>query len=252
MAQQTCPHCKKTTALVPFDYECEHCKKPLNSAEEDTILDRDNGFYNTGNSSGKKPAGDSTHFPGGNQGYDPTYVAGAKPSPSIAENPFDKKPVVAQNIVKHENILKKGFTAVAWLVVHTEGTSPITYDIFEGDNFFGRAAENYAVDIPIDSDAYVSRAHACIRVRKDQLGRSSYELLDQGLRRNNEPSTNGTYVNGKKDRLDKNSCIFLQDKDTIQLGLTKLVFKTQAKDYMEAATSVMQTDYQKTVFFKKS
>ena len=137
--------------------------------------------------------------------------------------------------------------------MHTEGKEPISYDLYLGDNFFGTASEGYSVDIPIQDDKYVSRSHANIRVTKDFFNRFQYELYDDGSRRPQGPSLNGTYVNGNKDRLPKDAVVFLVDGDTIQIGETKLVFKpiNSANNVEEAATSVINTDYTATVILPR-
>ncbi|MCB0644916.1 MAG: FHA domain-containing protein, partial [Phaeodactylibacter sp.] len=148
---------------------------------------------------------------------------------------------------------KSGQIVAGWLIVHTEDKEPVSYDLFFGDNFFGTEAEGYKVDIPIEGDKYVSRSHANIRISKDFLHRFHYELLDDGSRRPQGPSLNGTYVNGNQDRLPQDARVFLQDGDTIQVGETKLVFKStmEAHSVEEAATSVLNTDYTATVILSK-
>lgn len=276
MPNSTCPHCNRTTSLKPFDYLCDHCGMPVNQSKDPSYnfgdmankpTEYDNGGFNFGDG-GAKTEYDATFYPnksGGNEvnPFDKPTELENKPQKQRS-NPFDNSSAFMKDIPaggkvsppvaipKFDNEQKKGMKAIAWLVVHTEGEAPITYDLFEGDNFFGRAAENYAVDVPVKNDNYVSRAHACVRIRKDEIGRFSFELLDQGIRRNGQVSTNGTYINGRETRLAENNCIFLKDDDTIQVGFTKLVFKSTAKNYQEAATQVLQKkDYEKTVFFAK-
>lgn len=144
---------------------------------------------------------------------------------------------------------KQGKKGIAWLLLHTEGKEPVYYELFEGDNIFGRVDEDHRVDIEIKEDRYVSRSHALIRIHKDHLHRYHFVLRDDGFARSGRPSTNGTFINGLDTRLPSDSHVFLIDGDTIQVGETKLVFKDRAEsfDIKEAATSVLGTAYTKTV-----
>jgi pSer/pThr/pTyr-binding forkhead associated (FHA) protein len=60
----------------------------------------------------------------------------------------------------------------------------------------------------------------------EQFGELQCIITDDGsISNNNEPSTNGTFHNDKRlTRFDK---IFLSDGDSLRIGHTKLVFKTE-------------------------
>lgn len=140
---------------------------------------------------------------------------------------------------------------VGWLIVHTENQPTITYSISEGDNFFGRAEEGYLVDIPIKGDFYVSRCHANLKVTKKIDKNYELVLFDNGERRDNSPSTNGTYLNGERKRLDKKSFSKIVHDDTIQVGQTKLVFKSKFHspnyNFEEARKEVKESNYTATI-----
>ena len=148
---------------------------------------------------------------------------------------------------------KAGKDALAWLIVHTEGRTPVYYEVFEGQNVFGRWGDGYEVDIEIQEDTYVSRSHAHVLVEQDFLGRFRFSLWDDGAHRiGGRTSTNGTYVNGNKERLPGGKAVFLEDGDTIQVGETKLVFKLvneEQNDVQVVATEVISGEYTKTVVF---
>jgi len=149
---------------------------------------------------------------------------------------------------KNTNPDKDGKIVAGWLVVHTENKSPITYELFEGVNVIGRPDGSHHVDIKIEEDRYVSREHCYINVLKDFLHRFVYILYD-GSEKPAKESTNGTFINGLEDKMDVGSKIYLKDGDIVQVGETKLAFKNtdESADYHEAANSVIQTDYTKTV-----
>ncbi len=135
-----------------------------------------------------------------------------------------------------------------WLILHTENTESLTYELREGKNFIGRQATNYKPDIAI-ADTYVSRRHAVIVVRVSANYVYEYFIADnadiQGA-----PSMNGTYVNGETQRITENA-VKLKDGDTIQVGMTKLVLKTAdvAIDVENAVKLVNKMEYKETVDF---
>ncbi len=162
-----------------------------------------------------------------------------------------RKPTTEEIIFhKNTNPEKDGKIVAGWLVVHTENKSPVAYELFEGVNIIGRPDGPHRVDIKIEEDRYVSREHCYIDIQKDFLHRFVYILHDgQNKAGEEKPSTNGTFVNGLEDKMDEGSIVYLKDGDIVQVGETKLAFKNtyESADYHEAANSVIQTDYTKTV-----
>lgn len=175
------------------------------------------------------------------------------------KKPENKKPIsTIKEIVpkttaspKPTSIPKPGKVVAGWLVLHTEGKNSKTYELFEGVNIIGRPDVSNTVNVQIESDKYISRIHCIIKISKDYLHRFHYELMDDG-RLSGRPSTNGTFVNGYNERLKKDSRVYLQDKDIIQVGETKLAFKDayHAVSNRDATTSVIDTKYIKTVPLK--
>ena len=222
MAKVECPSCRKSVPPIPPHYRCESCNSPLNIKS---------------NADEPKPIR-------------------SNPEIKVVDIPQQDKTVVDRPNVKPSPPSPNrshSDTITGWLIVHTENKEPISYNLYLGDNFFGTPADGYQVDIPIDSDRYVSRCHANLKVSKDFLNRFHYELIDDGSRRPKGPSTNGTYINGNSSRLPKDHRVFLKDGDTIQIGETKLVFKTtdKSKDVIDAATNVINSDYTGTVIISK-
>lgn len=168
--------------------------------------------------------------------------------PKRARRFAEVKPVLKEN----HNPEKTGRVVAGWLVVHTEGKPAATYELFEGDNVIGRPDGPHHVDVEIENDRFVSRVHCIIRITKDFLHRFHYRLVDNGKSRQGKPSTNGTYVNGKTDRLPHTSALFLADGDIVQVGETKLVFKSvnEADSFTDAAQHVGATDYTATVVIR--
>lgn len=161
---------------------------------------------------------------------------------TLVDNGNDDKTLVDNTDYSKQaspNPQKKGKEIIGWLVLHTENVKPITYELYEGDNILGRPTNDNSVDVPIANDRYVSRKHCCIQV----VGSHSqwqYLLFDKG-------STNGTYLNTEK--LKSQDQMYLVEGDTVQAGRTKFVFKSaqKSKDVDDAAKTVLDTDYEKTV-----
>jgi len=148
---------------------------------------------------------------------------------------------------KNQNPEKDGKIVAGWLVVHTENKLPVTYELFVGMNIIGRPDGPHHVDVRVEDDKYVSRTHCTIEVKKDFVHRFIY-ILHDGINKQRR-STNGTYINGLEDKLTEGACVYLKDGDTVQVGETKMAFKNayHSINYEEAVSSVMNTDYTKTV-----
>ncbi|MBN2894089.1 MAG: FHA domain-containing protein [Bacteroidales bacterium] len=135
-----------------------------------------------------------------------------------------------------------------WLIVHTEGTEHVNYELYEGKNIIGRSTPNFSPDIPLD-DTYVSRKHAVMIVRLNENNFYEYYIADND-EVNGKPSMNGTFVNGKTERIGK-SAVKMIDGDTVQIGVTKFVLKSTeiSIDIEEAIKLVKKQEYQTTVDF---
>ncbi|MFK7908598.1 MAG: FHA domain-containing protein [Chitinophagales bacterium] len=248
MAKVQCYNCKKTTPVVAPRYRCKYCNYPLNKyveqeeePEEEIIIERLKQEIPDEMSIHDKYLLDkaSKEEKDINQILD-----NLKPDEKVQKTMTG--PVI---IKKNLNPEKDGKIIAGWLVVHTEGRLPVTYELFEGANVIGRPDGPHHVDIRVEDDEYVSRIHSIITVKKDYLHRFYYELADNGKLRRGNPSTNGTYINGQSERLPKNNVVHLRDNDTVQVGTTKLVFKNiDNSDNLEsAAHSVIETDFTSTV-----
>jgi pSer/pThr/pTyr-binding forkhead associated (FHA) protein len=133
---------------------------------------------------------------------------------------------------------------VGWLVVHDENTASQTLTLKEGRNVIGRKSPDKPCEIMIDTtDTHMSRNHSVIDVNRRADGHYQYVISDCG-------STNGTFINAnERQKLSSYDRIFLKDGDTIQLGRTKVVLKTQqtVSSPDQAQQVVNKKDYLKTV-----
>lgn len=135
-------------------------------------------------------------------------------------------------------------TEVGWLVVHDENTEAQTHPLKLGKNVVGRLSESKPCDVMIDTeDLRMSRNHSIVEVTLKPNGQYEYLIYDCG-------STNGTYINGDTNKkLTEYDLLYLRDGDTIQMGRTKMVLKTQkvVPNAAQAAQVVGKQGFNKTV-----
>lgn len=261
MAKIQCYNCRKLTPVVAPKYRCRFCNYPLN----------------------KYIQADNANIPDDELIENPVAP---DPEPELPQailvQPANVENVLKQNqnalndiqnllgklkpdekleqhntgavIVKiNKNPEKAGKLTAGWLVVHTENKIPVTYELFEGNNVIGRPDGPHHVDIRIEDDEFVSRIHALITIKKDFLHRFQYTLRDDGSLTQGRISTNGIYVNGYSDRLPKDKVVYLRDGDTVQIGTTKLVFKSinETDDHISAFSSVAGSSFTETVAVRR-
>jgi DNA-directed RNA polymerase subunit RPC12/RpoP len=131
-----------------------------------------------------------------------------------------------------------------WIVVHDEMMPQRVYPLRNGKNVIGRNCDTTPTEVTLridTEDKYMSRKHCIIEVIEEK-NRVDYVLSDS-------MSINGTYRNGKTERLLTNDEIYLKDSDCIQIGRTKVILKTAkaAGNQKNAQESVTEMDYTKTV-----
>lgn len=128
---------------------------------------------------------------------------------------------------------------IAWLIRHTQGKEPVFYALYEGGNVIGKETTAIDTDVAISDDVYVSYGHATLWLHKAPPALWVYELYDDGSSRpDGKTSLNGTFVNGQTPRITEP--VFLQDGDTIQVGLTQFVFKTSEAKFPDMAKLIAE------------
>jgi pSer/pThr/pTyr-binding forkhead associated (FHA) protein len=166
---------------------------------------------------------------------------------------FDMPPEIAHEIVRFQitKPAKAGNEAKAlkaqvpgWLIVHDETARVQSFDLKEGKNVIGRKS-SMAVDIAIETeDLTMGRRHCMVEVKVNEK-RGGFDFLISDLK-----SVNGTILNGRIQRkLTDQDVIYLNDGDTFQLGLTKVVFKrnSELKIKETVVKEVVNQPYQPTV-----
>jgi hypothetical protein len=133
---------------------------------------------------------------------------------------------------------------VAWLIQHTENRNPKHFPLYTGKNYLGRkAAPDLLPFIAIEDDPYISRVHAVIYVEEGTP--PACYLADAPEANQGKASANGTYLNARPERIVRKEK--LEDGDTLQIGVTKLVFKYNAKSVKELLAEVGKLGYMPTV-----
>ena len=118
--------------------------------------------------------------------------------------------------------------------------------IIPGKNFIGRKLQPALTPfIVIEDDSYISRVHAVIYVQKENP--QEFYILDSAAANGGSPSRNGTYINGNETRISSKT--LLQENDTIQIGVTKLILKYNTKELTKIVSEVENTGYVNTVIF---
>jgi FHA domain len=146
---------------------------------------------------------------------------------------------------------------LGWVIVHDELTEKQTYHLKMGTNVIGRWDKTIKAEFQIKTeDGSMSRRHCVIEVKQDSLGRLKYTLYDVG-KLDNKPSLNGTFLNEKPlhaRRLPDGKIVFseylLNDGDTIQMSITKMVLKLptqQVTNLQDAERIVDNMGYRKTI-----
>ena len=167
-----------------------------------------------------------------------------KPDPPRPEKPEPPRPEKPERPEKDEETksLSDGKDEAGWLVVHDENTRQQTLTLKTGKQIIGRMSElaDRKADLMIDTkDGYMSRQHFIITVERSASGGYSYYLSDNSAK-------NRTLINTKA--LKKGDEYILKDGDTIQAGLTKIVFKSNknVRDKREATLIVADQPKTKT------
>lgn len=132
---------------------------------------------------------------------------------------------------------------LAWIIVHTEQKKTESYSLYEGVNSIGRNEVTGFKNIIITNDSYLSRYHCSIIINKSHWELSA-AISDDGRFNNGKPSLNGTYLNAKEERIKK---AILNEGDTIQIGMTKLVFKWNSSNIKEIENEVKDSVFMGTI-----
>jgi FHA domain len=134
-----------------------------------------------------------------------------------------------------------------WLFVHDENTISQSFNLKQGRNMIGRKSA-FPADIAIETkDEHMSRRHCVIEVTENANRGFAFKLSDYN-------ALNGTFINGRiQKKLEAEDIILLNDGDTLQLGLTKIVFRINTNMFSKEKimTQLNETAYSPTVYIKR-
>src|SRR5258708_3149871 len=147
-------------------------------------------------------------------------------------------PVVEPEVVAES--MEREPAPVAWLIRHTENQSAKTFPLYPGKNFLGRKPRPDLVPfIEVEGDPYISKVHAVLYAEKAGL------FISDPSGEEGKPSKNGIFINADDNRLTEKTR--LKEKDTIQIGVTKLILRYNNNPIVKMVQEVEEQDYMHTV-----
>jgi hypothetical protein len=163
----------------------------------------------------------------------PVQAAMAKPAP----------PAVAGKKNEEEIGATINAAPAGWLIRHTENMFAANFAIHAGLNFIGRKQHpSLRPFIVMEDDAFISRLQ-CVVYAEDS--NSLFYISDPSAFNNGKTSSNGTFLNGSNQPITARQP--LEDGDTIQVGVTKFVFRIAHAAIDQLAAAVAQNPYTQTV-----
>jgi hypothetical protein len=174
----------------------------------------------------------------------PAAPQAASPAPPPVEETPAATTSITRTAVRYSKPARDPNEPLAWLVRHTENQSNDTYPIHTGKNYIGRKEKAGSTPfIAVKEDPYISKVHAVVIAEPGEP--ATFYLADDPATNGDKASTNGTYLNGNGDRITKKT--LLQNNDTIQVGITKLIFRYNDNPLDRILKEVAGKDYVHTV-----
>lgn len=187
---------------------CPYCNGNAKNTNTISLTDGYNGGFNVTEALGSVKKADEKFAPTVAPGItDEPFGATVAPDMGVG-NPFPQ--TVSMDEIKVSGIRP----VVGWLVVLEGKNKGKDFRIHLGDNAIGKSKTN---DIVLDFDEYVSRER-CVIITYDDRGNKFY--VSKGKTQNN------IYINDSILLSDRE----LSDYDIIEVGKTKLIFRTFCND----------------------
>jgi hypothetical protein len=131
-----------------------------------------------------------------------------------------------------------------WLVRHTENQTPVMLPLFPGKNYLGRKSNpKFQPFLVVEDDPCVSKVHAIIHVERQE--EDQFHISDDPGSNEGKTSTNGTYINGKEERIMEKTPLL--ENDTIQIGVTKYILRYNKQNIEKIISEVEDSEYVHTV-----
>jgi hypothetical protein len=160
-------------------------------------------------------------------------------------DPLLTTPIIMRSSYRERESAIDTHKSFGWLIRHTEKLPMISHVLRSGKTYFGRKSQpGLTPFVEIADDKYVSRLHAIINVEVagDDI---SYFVLDSPNLGFGNMSKNGTYLNGDARKIQGK--FPLKNNDTIQIGISKFVFRTSEKELQKNLDEVQSSGYVPTV-----
>ena len=149
-------------------------------------------------------------------------------------------PIIMSSAGRQNPLVPTVSQPVGWLIKHMENIASTHFPLYAGKNYLGRkASPDLSPFIALEDDPYISRVHAVIYVEEGTP--PACFIVDAPGGSQGKASANGTYLNGDPVRIVKKEKI--QDADTLQIGMTRLVFRYDTKKIKELVKEVSNSDY---------
>ena len=153
-------------------------------------------------------------------------------------------PIILSSAGRQTPIVPTVPQPVGWLIKHMENMESKHFPLFAGKNYLGRkGSPDLSPFIALEGDLYISRVHAVVYVEEGKP--PACYIVDAPEANHGKASANGTYLNGDPARIMKK--VKLQEADTIQIGMTRLVVKYNTKHIKELVKEVSSSHYQAPV-----
>lgn len=177
----------------------------------------------------------------GNTANVPPNPIPANPNPVYHQSNFNPPPPSSSHFqTQTSSQVQQSSSIIAWLITHTENMPTQTFPLYSGRTFIGRHQQAGAHTITLENDAYVSRLHGVIDI---QIQPTRITIGDSSIL--GKASKNGIFINGNEHRIQ--SIIPLQQGDTIQIGMTKMIVKINNTPLNQIVQQVEESEYMKTV-----
>jgi len=137
-----------------------------------------------------------------------------------------------------------------WLVRHTENQSSVMLPLFPGKNYLGRKSNpKFQPFLVVEDDPCVSKVHAIIHVEGEDEGLTEglarFYICDDPASNEGKASTNGTFINGKEERIMERTPLL--ENDAIQIGVTKYILRYNKQNIEKIINEVEDSEYIHTV-----
>lgn len=176
----------------------------------------------------------------------PSFTPAAEPAGSPEAVAVEEEALTMHIVSSLKDAVKKKAAnePVAWLIRHMENQPAHSFPVLTGTNFIGRKKHpSLAPFIVIEGDDFISRLQCVVYAVEGNP--FLFYISDPSAFNNGKTSSNGSFINGHPVAVTTKQV--LNNGDTLQLGITKLVFRLHTASLEKLQQEVAQTAYTNTV-----